>query len=93
MYSHEIDQLNLLDYRTMNRVGICVVALNGEVHVVRMWLNVGVASPIRATADVCNPPTIVSMTLCLLTLCSCIVNAASSSVVLHVIITSCNSKG
>lgn len=92
MYSHEIGQLNLVDYRTMNRVGICVVALNGEVHAVEMWLNVGVASPIRATAGVCNPPTIVSMTLCLLTLCTCVANAATSSVVLHVIITSCNTK-
>jgi len=59
MYSHEI--LVLRDLKTAGRVGICVAALKGEVLVVRMRLNVGVVSPIRTTAGVCNPPTIVSI--------------------------------
>jgi hypothetical protein len=84
MYSHE---------KTKNRAGICAATLKGQVHVVSMLLNVGVASPIRATAGVRNTPTIVCTALCLLPLCTCAVNAAPSSVVLHVKHLSRHSKG
>jgi hypothetical protein len=52
----------LTDYKTTNRAGIRV-ALKGDVHVVSKQRNVGVASPIRITAGVFNPPTIVSTAL------------------------------